>query len=451
MKKPIIPILYKNCKIPYLLDTIPRIELTSERMDDEIAFNKLFNALGIAESPIQKLAEVKTLKEETLVPATDITIDNPSPVGSDVSDAQTSPKQTEVSILYKPDVYIGNIKYSTIQEALNAGNPGETIILADGIYQENLRIDKPFMIKGAGVGKTIIDGCQAGSAIIIGWNRDNIDVTLTGITVTGGTGTKDRIDPSPTPYVCGGGIFNKGELTIKNCIISDNAAHCGGGIFNKGAIKLEEGAFIIHNAAYNGGGIYGIEKEIILNGGTVASNEAEQLGGGFYVGYRGRITIQSGTISNNVAKNSGGGIYCRSLLTMQGGEIFSNDAFSSGGGIYCSGSASHLNGGSVHNNIARIGAGAVNGGGEMILDGTRIHHNTADRNGNGIGGGIHNSGTLILNNGSIDHNHASKEGGGIKNNELNGKLTGDLALVQYNTLGSDHIPDNIAPLELGRI
>ena len=187
-----------------------------------------------------------------------------------------------------------------------------------------MRIDKPFTIKGAGVEKTIIDGCGSGSVIVVGWNRANIDVTLTGITVTGGTGTKDRIDPSPTHYRCGGGIFNKGRLTITDCVISGNAAYCGGGIFNKGTLNLEEGASVNHNTAHNGGGIYGNIGKIILNRETVTSNEAEQLGGGIYIDYRGSITIHSGTISNNTAKNMGGGIYSQGGPVTLGGIISSN-------------------------------------------------------------------------------------------------------------------------------
>ena len=42
---------------------------------------------------------------------------------------------------------------------------------------------------------------------------------------------------------------------------------------------------------------YGNIGSINLNDGTVASNEAEQLGGGIYIGYRGTITIHNSTIS----------------------------------------------------------------------------------------------------------------------------------------------------------
>jgi hypothetical protein len=452
--KPVIPVLYKNCKIPYLLDTIPRIDFTSERTDDDIAFNKLFKALGMAEIPLQKIYEVITPKKETLVSATDITIDNPNPVGSDVSDAHTFPKQIEVAALYKPDVYIDDIKYSTIQEAVNSGIPGKTIDLVAGTYQENLRIDKSFTIKGAGVGKTIIDGCRGGSVIFVGKNRAEIDVTLTGITVKGGTCTEVKAAGNdPNTNVCGGGIINHGNLTITDCIISDNEAYFGGGIFNRGTLNLEKGASVIHNAGYDGGGIYnqgGVRSLALvnLNGCSIEKNQAKQRGAGIYsVGNT--VNIYSGTtISGNIAGNSGGGIYLapsKYVLKMYGGDILDNHAVASGGGIFSYGGNVHLKGGSIHINTATHGAGVENASGGLItLDGARIHKNIADRNGNGEGGGIMNVGTLILNSGSIDHNHASINGGGICNNKKHGKWEGNLALVHDNTLGSDRIPDDIA-------
>jgi hypothetical protein len=115
----------------------------------------------------------------------------------------------------------------------------------------------------------------------------------------------------------------------------------------------------------------------------------------------------------------------------------------SGGGIYNYGGDVHLNGGNIFSNTARIGAGALNGGGTITLCGTRIYRNIADKDGNGLGGGIWNGETLILKSGSIDNNHASRKGGGICHKK-NKEPTGNLALVHDNTLGSDHIPDDIA-------
>jgi len=448
--KHIVPVLYRLCRIPRQLRLIQYIDFTSHSPDDLYVLSEVLVALGMAEGSLPRPAEITIPKVEIPVSVTSVANENIIESGSEVSNMQTLAEQVVVTASGKPEVHIQDRKYSSIQEAVDAGNPGDTIILTAGTYQENLLIEKPFTIKGAGEGKTIIDGCQVGSVIIVGKNRSNIDVTLSGMTIMGGTGTSVSVDDNDANrYICGGGILNYGRLTIMDSIISGNTAYYGGGIFNKGTVNLEKGTCTTHNAAHNGGGIYGNIGSVNLNGGTVASNEAKELGGGIYTGYRGSISIHSGTISNNIAKNSGGGIYSQGgPVTLHEGTIFSNDAFSSGGGIYCyGGSVNHLNGGSIHSNTARIGAGAVNGGGKMTLDGTRIHSNTADRNGNGFGGGIMNSGELILNNGSIDHNHASKDGGGIFKTSENSKVTGNLALVHDNTLGSDRIPDDIAPLE----
>lgn len=442
-----VPLLLADCMLP---DTIRCYKYLDFRQETSKAFDDLLAACRKETEALAPVAKKET-KREPESGSDDDTVKRKDLEKEERRAPTSIGRDGDTTASGNPDVYIDDIKYSTIQEAVNAGNPGKTINLVAGTYQENLRIDKSFTIKGVGAGKTIIDGSQTGPVIFVGKNRANIDVTLTGITIKGGTGTEVKAaDNDPNTHVCGGGIINYGRITITDCIISDNEAYYGGGIFNKGILNLNRGASVTHNAAYNGGGIYGNIGSININGGNVASNKAEQLGGGIYTGYRGAINVLSGTISNNAAKNSGGGIYSQGgAVTLNEGAIFSNDAFSSGGGINCSGgSANHLKGGSIHDNASRNGAGAVNGGGKMILDGTRIHSNIADRNGNGLGGGIMNSGIVTLNNGSIDHNHASKDGGGIFNTD-NGKVTGNLALVHDNTLGSDSIPDEIAPLDPG--
>lgn len=48
--------------------------------------------------------------------------------------------------------------YSTIQQAVNAANPGDTVYVRAGMYFENLAISKPISLIGAGAGSTKIDG-----------------------------------------------------------------------------------------------------------------------------------------------------------------------------------------------------------------------------------------------------------------------------------------------------
>ncbi len=55
-----------------------------------------------------------------------------------------------------------------IQGAVDAAESGDSINLGAGTYRENIDIQKSLDIKGAGAGKTIVDGQQDGSVFIIG-------------------------------------------------------------------------------------------------------------------------------------------------------------------------------------------------------------------------------------------------------------------------------------------
>ena len=55
----------------------------------------------------------------------------------------------------------------------------------------------------------------------------------------------------------GAGIFNKGHLTITDCVITGNSASDdGGGIFNYGTLALTHYTFISENDATDYGGLY---------------------------------------------------------------------------------------------------------------------------------------------------------------------------------------------------
>src|SRR5690348_12990777 len=48
--------------------------------------------------------------------------------------------------------------YSSIQDAINAANPGDTISVGAGTYTQVLTISTTLTIAGAGAGRTLIDG-----------------------------------------------------------------------------------------------------------------------------------------------------------------------------------------------------------------------------------------------------------------------------------------------------
>lgn len=98
----------------------------------------------------------------------------------------------------------GGDNYTTIQEAIDAAKPGDTIYVYNGTYNENVAIYKPLSLIGEDKNNTIIDGGGIDDVVYVSANWVNI----TGFTVT--NGGVDRDDA---------GI----ELeTVWNCSIANN-------------------------------------------------------------------------------------------------------------------------------------------------------------------------------------------------------------------------------------
>jgi len=116
----------------------------------------------------------------------------------------------------------------TIQDGIYTANIGDTVLVADGSYTENINflgkaivVASYFLVDGdtAHISNTIIDGSQPtypteGAVVTFDSNEDTNSV-LCGFTITGGTG-KDLTD-----HRAGGGIYIRtaGATVIHNKII----------------------------------------------------------------------------------------------------------------------------------------------------------------------------------------------------------------------------------------
>ena len=119
-------------------------------------------------------------------------------------------------------------EYSTIQDAINACVDGDTVLISEGTYLENIRykgkaivVASLYLIDGdtTHIPLTIIDGSNpshpdSGSVVFFIDGEDTTSV-LCGLTITGGTGTYD-----PLPLRVGGGIncWYSGAKIIHNII-----------------------------------------------------------------------------------------------------------------------------------------------------------------------------------------------------------------------------------------
>ena len=133
---------------------------------------------------------------------------------------------------------------TTIQAAIDAALPGDTISIPAGTYTEHLTVNKSLTFIGAGAGSTIVDGGNTDSVFSI----TSGDVSISDLTVQRGNSSSS-----------GGGIYAAGQLTLTNVAVLSSTAGNGGGAYAGGAATLSGGLFqnnTCTGASCDGGGLY---------------------------------------------------------------------------------------------------------------------------------------------------------------------------------------------------
>ena len=175
--------------------------------------------------------------------------------------------------------------YDTIQQAIDAAEDENTILVGPGTYD---RIDyngKCLYIYGVqGAAYTTINGKQQGTVVDMS-DISTSGAILSGFTITGGIGELD------VGIRCGGGVYAAGsnQVAIMKNVIRNNTAFYGGGIyFNQGISNVRQN-IIENNTAENGGGMaIRFDADISLIGNVFRQNQAQSsgdsaVGGGVYV------------------------------------------------------------------------------------------------------------------------------------------------------------------------
>jgi parallel beta-helix repeat protein/predicted outer membrane repeat protein len=293
--------------------------------------------------------------------------------------------------------------FRTIQHAIDISINGDTIIVANGTYVENVSIHGKNNVLASNfiytedsldILNTIIDGNE-NLSVITTISCDSTTV-ISGLSITNGYGQT------------GGGIYcyNNSNPIIKNNVLFDNLATAGSGIgcFNSSPrISFND---IRNNESFwqvgYGGGIscylYSnpkISKNLIRD--NVAHGPGGGIAGGIYCGNNSSPEINRNIIINNTANDYGGGIalYYNSHTIIRNNIIQGNSAVGTphsghGGAIYCSNTSPQISNNSIIGNHATRTGGGISAmywsaPSELLIINNTIAGNSTDS----VGGGIY--------------------------------------------------------------
>jgi len=358
--------------------------------------------------------------------------------------------------------------YLKIQDAIGAAFPGDTIIVDQGTYFENLDfLGKDITVKSRqGPEITIVDANMIDSGVVF-INGETDKAVLDGFTITNGCGHLWYSNPNHK-YDVGGGVYclDSSPRIINNIIIK-NSCHCGGGIACFGSKSEPEiySCYIAENEVINvggsmgyGGGIGCFEGVARIINCEIKGNYCPFIGGGIYAAgtsWTGKPLIKNCIIQDNIALSKGngwgGGIGCKNGpdphienniisgntalsgagikvydATIKSNLIINNvaghvNAQGGGGGITTEGLYTKIFDNVIINNYASFGAGGVCWAAYSgIISNNIICYNSTSGSNSGYliaGGGVAISqtvpGNTIMSNCIIANNYSEQAGGGV--------------------------------------
>jgi len=223
--------------------------------------------------------------------------------------------------------------YSTIQSAIDAAVPGDTVLVAAGTYNETIDFQSKAITVASesGAASTFINGDGIGGVVKMNANAGETPV-LRGFTIRNGGpygSTDGGIDTSGGPALiennaitanrfCGDGAITASfsDATIRNNTISENSqVLCSGGVGGAGVSIQGAGSVQLlnnlitgntHDSEAGGVALFAAGTPTVI--GNVINDNVGWLGGGMSIENVSDATITNNIIAGNRAAQ-GGGIY----------------------------------------------------------------------------------------------------------------------------------------------
>ena len=303
------------------------------------------------------------------------------------------------------------VDHSTIQAAIDAANPagGDTITVAAGTYTENIVINKPVILQGAGRDTTTIDATAAVAVIAVNILNPGGSVTFDGFTVKAKgieypthtfamnvvsntaastiTVTNSKFEGTGDPLNYEVGVYVHG--TSAAFVFQHNIVTKGGG--NPILVENNPGAT---DVSYNtlDAGSYGMSCFYMTYGGTNVttlqkfSNNTFDMGTGeaFDIDH----AVQAVSFTGAFRSTLGAGGY--SNIEIKNNRIYNGKAYCRGIGLFnasTNGTDGLISGALIENNIIQgIGAATASAGIRLagLLTGITVQNNTISGMADGI-------------------------------------------------------------------
>ncbi|MEZ4238172.1 MAG: MopE-related protein [Myxococcota bacterium] len=248
-------------------------------------------------------------------------------------------------------VSTGGANFPSIASALAAAATGGDVAVCAGTYTGDLTISRPVRLHG--LGDVTLRGTGSTTVVTV----TGLDVTLEGLTVSGGDGR-----------LGGGLVVTGGGFVGRDLVVADNIATYGGGILLNDPptaailerIELRDNrarAFgggldlyssdatctdctFVRNYASNRGGAVDVRTNatLVVTRGTIDDNTAGQ-GAGVWAGGGATVDLVDVAVTGNLSTGGGGGVFLNhnSLVSVSGGEVSGNSSLLRGGGALMEG------------------------------------------------------------------------------------------------------------------
>ena len=309
---------------------------------------------------------------------------------------------------------VGDLSLREAVQLANATLGAEEINFASGLNGTiNLTIDQLLInddvqINGPGAGQITVSG---GNAFRVFDLQSNPDVTITGLTISGGR-TAGSVQG-------GAGIRSTGTLNLVNSLLQNNttvgAGANGGGLLQVGGSLLIQNTSILNNSTTgsgsHGGGIYSVGGSVTIVNSTIDGNSistASGAGGGIVVAGAG-LSVTDSTVSNNSNLGAGGLVGGIAVsggnLLVTGSTISGNSTSGAGGGIGFDSNGTAVSATIVNSTISGNTAGTFGGGVATFNGALQLRHSTVTNNtavvGQGSGLASYSDGSVSIGNTTV--------------------------------------------------